>query len=259
MGDLSRKLMERIETGHIHPAPRWQFVLGRAARWVAVGFVAFLCALALSVLVSVVADLDWSVYLEWPGVTRWTGVIASLPYVWMSAVAALVAFSWRGVRFTERGYRFSGVRLGIVLAFVLSVIGGILFASSVGRYADELARMNVPGYDRVVLTKEAQWSRPDEGLLAGTVEAVDGRGFSLEDFGGRSWEVSTNDATVIRPRVSIESGETVKIVGTRRGNDGFQAEEIRPWDGRRNLDGRHGPSTRPSRMNGARDGSLDEE
>lgn len=258
MEDLSRKLMERIEAEHVRPAPRWRFVLGRAARWCAAGLVALSAALAMAVLVSVVADLDWAVYFERPGMIRWAGALSLFPYVWVLALMALAAFAWHEVRRTDKGYRFPGARLGIMLSLVLVVVGGILFASSAGRYADQLARRNVPGYDRTVLTKEAQWSRPDDGLLAGTIGTVAGNGFSIEDFSGKTWEISTDGTTVVRPRAAVAPGGEVKVVGEREGNDGFRADEIRPWDGRRNPDGRHDPDTRPGRTNGARNGGPDD-
>jgi hypothetical protein len=40
-----------------------------------------------------------------------------------------------------------------------------------------------------------------------------------------------NDVTSLKPRVSLEIHERIKIIGTANG-DMFHADEIRPWEGK---------------------------
>lgn len=72
---------------------------------------------------------------------------------------------------------------------------------------------------------------PEERRLAGRIEQVRNGTIQLTDFNGKSWRIVYDGSTFIPPVVLLEIGEQVKLLGEKREEDRFHAEEIRPWEG----------------------------
>jgi len=89
-----------------------------------------------------------------------------------------------------------------------------------------------PGYGKLVATKESQWSQPEKGLLAGTINFVSGNSIDLRDFSGKDWKINIDEKTIVRPSASLESGKMIKAIGQTESNQVFRANEIRPWQGK---------------------------
>ena len=78
---------------------------------------------------------------------------------------------------------------------------------------------------------------PEEGYLSGTITRVDKNSFQLTDFNDHTWTVDYQDAN-IPPVIILEEGEMVKLIGEVTAKDLFQAQEIRPWGGVRQMNTR---------------------
>ena len=63
------------------------------------------------------------------------------------------------------------------------------------------------------------------------VENVDSVSFDLIDFNTKRWQVDYREA-FIPPRVLLEKGESVKLIGEITQEHKFYAKEVRPWEGR---------------------------
>jgi hypothetical protein len=89
-----------------------------------------------------------------------------------------------------------------------------------------------PGYGKLVTTKESQWSQPEIGLLAGTINSVSGNSIDLRDLLGKEWQINIDEKTVVRPMANLESGAMIKAIGQQKDTHSFKADEIRPWQGK---------------------------
>ena len=90
-----------------------------------------------------------------------------------------------------------------------------------------------PGYGRLVVTKESQWSQPEKGLLAGTINSVSKNSIDLRDLAGKDWQVAYDENTAVRPAVNLESGEMIKDNRPRKRQPDFSGERNSSLAGKR--------------------------
>lgn len=230
MKNLIQDTLNRIKKEHIAPEPRWKFLVRKFSAWAVLGLIVLLGAVSISVVFYLLSQLDW----EMPGTMHQNAFVYGLsvfPYFWLILLGIFVAIAFFGVRETEAGYRFSWFKIiSITIAGIL-LIGFFMSLIGFGGRFNGMMMQGVPYYARHMVTKETQWMQPENGFLAGTIGAVSGTTLEISDLNGRNWNVQLNDKTLVRPSVTLASGQMIKIIGTKKDAQNFAAFEIRPWIG----------------------------
>ena len=120
MGKISDKILKEIDRRGVEPSPAWRFTLEAVLMWI--GLMVFLAsgALSVSVIISLIADSDWS------GLRHFRGgpagfVFMSLPYLWLALAALLTVVAYIDFRRTRDGYRY-GTAVVIGVAIALSAV-----------------------------------------------------------------------------------------------------------------------------------------
>ncbi len=248
MENIVRDTVAKIRSQGIVPEPRSAYLVRKYFVWGALGVVVILGALSFSVAYFLLSSLDWDLYRF----MRLDPVIYTLsifPYFWAILIGALFVVAFADIRKTETGYRFS--RLKIALSIVGSVValGAVLSFFGIGEAFGVMMAKDFPYYGRhLVVTKETQWMRPDQGLLSGTIDELSNSTIGLNDLSGRRWNIAMDGQTTVMPAATMSTGEMIKVIGTRTGESGFRAIEIRPWAGKGAMNGRgagrHGQMSR---------------
>lgn len=225
--DFASRLVGTIQERELSPRPRWIFVLQNAAILGLLVVSVILGSLTVATSEFLLVDRDWDVAREL-GSRNTIATIQSLPYLWLAALILLVIVSYHLLTRTRRGYRFAPVTVlgGSVLMSL--ALGSGLYVVGVGPRTHEYARVVVPAYDRLVVTRDRFWLNPSQGLLGGTVIGVTTtEAFALQDARGQVWLVAVSENASVPAR-----GVHVRVIGTSTGTSTFAAETVLPWSQR---------------------------
>jgi hypothetical protein len=230
MKNLIADTIEKIKEKNIRPEPRWKYLAKKYSSWMPFFAAVLFGAAAFSAAYFLISELDWDLYAA---VHRYSFLyyLSLIPYIWILLFAILVFFAFIGLRKTENGYKYNFLKIVLLVLGLLIVLGGAMAFSGVGGKMNMAMTRGFPGYGKLVVTKEAQWSQPEKGLLAGTIILVLKNSIDLRDLAGNEWQIAYDNNTVVCPSVSLESGEMIKAIGQKEGSQTFQASEIRPWQG----------------------------
>ncbi|HNY31991.1 MAG TPA: hypothetical protein PKO15_13980 [Fibrobacteria bacterium] len=215
--DLEGRLLERIDQERIRPYPRWVGWLTRGASGAAIA-----AALACSTLASSVFFL-WVVQGADPGPHRgfrWV-MIGLLPWLSLASAALLSWIGWRLFRRTGTGYRRRAwVVTGIFLVVSLAAGAGLQVGGGLFAIHRVLAMESTTYREFFQGRRSMEWSRPEEGRLAGIVSARSARSLELVDPRGRTWTVEG----AVPEWVGI--GMEIRLEGRTESDNHFAAERI---------------------------------
>lgn len=245
MKDLSQKTIIKIKDENIKPTAKWVFRAEDFSVWFLLGITVLLGAIAFSLLYYFSKQLDWDVISFNRHIPL--GILTRiLPGFWILLTLFLLVFSCLIYRHTKRGYRLGvfPIALGAIALFL--IIGLVSHWTKADKTIDSALQKNIPIYTLIANNKEKEWSQPELGLLGGKIIQVENNGFSLEDFKGKDWQITTTAETTIKPSVNLAPDETVKVIGDRKDNQNFQAKEVRPWQGKGMMHGKGNGSKNPS-------------
>jgi hypothetical protein len=226
--NISQEVFDKIETKHLKPKPRWEFLAKNYVFWGLFVLSIFIGSLAVSAIIFMAANNDWDLHDRLDG--NWVNFIFdTLPYFWLLLLAVFTFVAYYYLRHTRSGYRYS-LFLIIGLTISASVFFGLLsFVAGFGEFLDQDLNENMPFYRSFTLNRAKMWIQPERGILAGTIKDFLGQDdFNLEDFTSQVWLVKSGVA-IKNQKVKFIIGENVKIVGEKIGELEFRAFDIRPW------------------------------
>jgi hypothetical protein len=228
--NLTQRTLEAIKAQQITPQPRWQAFLKRRSVWVLFALISIAGAGLFATASAALFDLDWDIS------SRHLYLFDTAPFLlfWTILIALVGILTVISLRKTEYGYRYQRKTIFLSSLGIIAILGMFLWQIGVGRQFNTSLMHGIPAYSHHAVTKETQWSQPDNGLLAGTIFNVNNTKFSLRDFSGRDWTITFDSHTLIRPAVTLQENAIVKIIGNKKGGNTFTAQEIRPWNGRGN-------------------------
>ncbi len=228
IASLVKKTYARIESEHVTPRPKWQFLLKNWVFWLFGILSIILGSISFSTIIFLFVDHDATArtYLN---ESIFEDILQTIPYLWIIVLLILIGISQYAVRHTDRGYRYrtSRVIAGVVSGSIL--LGSVFSLLEVGEQVEDFLILRAPYYDELTYTTRDTWSHPERGLLGGTVtEAVTGTEFGLKDFHNKIWRV---DLGHIEPTEAalIKVGSTIKIVGSQEDVATFRAARILSW------------------------------
>jgi hypothetical protein len=239
MKNIIEDTIGRIKKENIRPEPRWRYLAKKYSAWTLFAAVALAGAATLAVAYFIASQLDWDLYR----VTHRNPIfyfLSILPYFWIIPLIILAFLAFFNLRKTEMGYRYNFSKITLTVLGSLVVFGFLLAIFGFGGKISTSAARFFPGYGKFVTTKEFQWSQPENGFLAGTINSVSENSIDLQDLAGKEWQVAYDKNTSVRPSVTLESGEMIKTIGQKEDEQTFRASEIRPWQGRGQMKGESG-------------------
>lgn len=239
--NISEKAFAKITEEGIQPAPEYRFRVKRALFWISAGFSIVVGAVATAVSVYVLTDNDWDLYktlgfAQTKGIWALT-VIQSLPYIW--AVIFLIFFfsAYYNFRHTKFGYRYKLWQVVLANLILAIIFGGIFYCLGMGERIDYCLAKAMPLYREFNNPRLKIWDnhnpnvpnlpKPEMRFIAGEIKNAEASILWVEDINERLWKININKA-FIRPRVVLDNGRLVRIIG-KEIKEEFFAEEIFPW------------------------------
>ncbi len=231
--DNSKKIIDKIKSENIQPIPRWKFLLKNGAVWTGFSLAVVLGALAFSVVLFSIQESEFDL-LTHMSHSKLEFFLGLLPIFWILTLVLFLILAIFSVQYSRKGYKFTVSRLVAISAALSILLGTLFFIAGGGEKLENAFAVNVEVYQSLQEKKVRIWMNTEEGFLSGTiVHTKSGNSLQLKDFEENTWEIQYQDAFV-SPRVLLEPGEKIKLVGKLIDKRTFEAEEIRPWGGREN-------------------------
>jgi len=232
MKNLIQETIAKIEKQHLVPEAKWKHWLKKYGIWFLFATGVILTAVSLMVAFDNANNLDWDLYC-FGQQNRLVYIFSILPYFWIILMAIFLATTFLEIRKTETGYRYSWLRM-ILITFGGIVIFGVLVSIfGIGGRLNSKLTKDFPFYGQhMVVTKESQWMQPAKGFLAGTIISIAQNKLEIKDLNNKSWNISLDEKTLIKPSANISQEKMIKLIGERIDENNFKAQEIRPWQGK---------------------------
>jgi hypothetical protein len=238
MKKLSDKIVDAIIEQKVKPRPRWTYVASKWLYWFFAVLAVFFGALAFGLAIFLLRSIDWNVYTLLGYTSLHSFVMSAFPYAFLVVFILALALAYSAYRRTPRGYRLNFPDLTVILVIAAGSLGFLLhiLGSNETIYLD-LARM--PGYQKLVFTKEAEWLNPQKGLLWGEALSAGPDSFQLKDMNQKTWTVNFDRSTAWQSGLDNKNitGDNLKITGQLENGGRFRAATVAPWDGIMNCGG----------------------
>lgn len=222
---LSDRVLEQIDHEGIAPKPAWHFLLREWVVWLIAGVALVVGSVATALTLYI---HDASRFIEHQiHVSDLAAIFHAIPLFWLALVALALFYTVHAVRETRRGYRYNpgwlvGFALGVSIA-----IGASAHSAGVSESIDRYLIEEVPAYRPLTGFAPKHWERPQAGVVAGVVEAVEEEVITVRKIDGGSIEVEIKPETTVVGAQTIREGARVRVVGTSTRRDGASAEAER--------------------------------
>ncbi|NTW27454.1 MAG: hypothetical protein HGA36_03950 [Candidatus Moranbacteria bacterium] len=231
MKDLIKDTIGKIKKEHIEPESKWKYLIRKYGMWFLFGMIVVFGAMSFSSAYYLLASLDWDLY-RFVHSNRLGYSLSIFPYFWAVLISIFMLAAFFEIRKTETGYRFSLLKIFLITIGGIIVLGLTMSFLGLGNRFNMMMAEGVPYYGQhMMVTKESQWSNPQEGFLAGKIITSSSDEMKITDLNGKSWNVLLSETTLIRPKANVSVGQMIKIIGKSLSSSTFQATEIRPWMG----------------------------
>jgi len=231
-------ILEEIEKRKSVLIPRWHFLVRRLGFWLLAAISVLTGAISMATAMYVFLDHDFiedqdSIHRFFIQRPITADIIASIPYVWLAALAFFLLAALFGFRHTRKGYRYSATKV-IAASLSASLLLSIaLNTVDIGQYIHRYLIENVHVYNKLIYANEHRWTNSEKGLLGGKVIKVDIRNHLLvvKDFNKAIWHVDIR-AAIVHPETQVVPGNSLKITGMKTGKREFKAVAIQGWEKR---------------------------
>ena len=229
MTKLETKILDTIAKQKIAPRPAYVFLAKRSVFWALAFFSIFLGALSFAILLFAISDFfatGWRVLDN----IQFDEVLVAIPALWLVLLAAFSASAAYAFRNTRRGHRIKSIHIAGLSLLASLCLGVLLYLSNAAYDLHEYLEKHFPAYHEFTYVPFAEWSRPDQGFLGGTVieDAVGGK-IKVLDFHNKIWSIDVSSAQINLDNTLIDEGD-IAIEGTRTGPDTFRARTISEFD-----------------------------
>ena len=231
-------ILEEIEKRKAVLIPRWHFLVKRFGFWMLAVISVLTGAISMATAMYVFLDHDFledhdyinRLFVERPIIAD---VVASIPYLWLAALALFILIAFFGFRHTKKGYRYSATRVIAASLLASFLLSAALNTVDIGQYIHRYLIENVHVYNKLIYANEQRWTNSERGLLGGKVIRIDKNShlIVLMDFDKAIWNVDISRAEV-HPKTLIAPGKYLKLTGVKTGKRTFQALSIQGWEKR---------------------------
>ena len=228
MNDISKETLTTIKEQAIVPHKKRYFLFKRATVWGLFAMSVVLGSIAASAAIFQVKNTEWDLFHYFRH-SVFEFVLLFIPYFWGAFIIGFSVVAYHYFRLTQSGYRYRAASV-VALSVLLSVIGGAgIYHTGLSERLESAIEKTLPFYRGVCAHQRMVWMSPDKGLLAGKLNDQQNEGLiRFKDLEGNEWNVMIEGATwcgALAPEPDLER----KLIGTRTGEDGFRAQEVRPW------------------------------
>ncbi len=229
MSNLTNKVLDEIRSKHVKPVPAWRFILRSVLAWVGFVLFVFLGAQAVSIILFLLSDHDWTDLVYFRG-GRLGYFFIALPYLWVIALIALIVVAYLDFKKTKSGYRYRPLLVvGVVIAVSL-LAGAGLHAVGMGKRADAMLEGHLPHYRTMAPRGVQIWDNPAHGRLMGQIEKIHEDGtIDLKSPRGEEWSVVVEPGMIERFGQNVQESIQVRVIGQPIGPGEFKAKAILPW------------------------------
>lgn len=230
MGQISKKVIAKIEKEHIKPIGKWSFILKNSFLWSLFGLNILFGSVGFAISIYLFQSTDiLNLILSVNDLVQ--VIILAIPTVWILLTVIFLVVAYLNFRYTERGYTLSFRRILLINLLAILILGSILHFLGVSERLNRVFSESFTTYNQSVDPRYKIWSNPEGGFLAGTILSISEESIELQDLEGNIWVVDISSAKV-RRAVGLIEGEQIKIVGNVIDNNTFEAFEILPWEGK---------------------------
>ena len=228
MKDFSKNILAEIKKQDITPIPKWRFLLKNYGIWAIFALLMVLGSLSVSVVIFMLTDHDWDIY-QYLHKSLFEYILIAIPYFWLLFILGFLAFAYYDLRKTDRGYKYSFVKIGSINIVFSVLLGTVFFYAGLGSKIDQVFANNFPYYQNIHRNVGQRiWQNPENGLLTGRVVSFqDDNLFNVLDMDNHNWLVQCINC-LWSGNIVGETGMMVKLIGKITGNMMFSASEIRP-------------------------------
>ncbi len=230
MTQLTDSVLEKIKKENIRPISKNKFKLKRFFLWFVIAAFFLLGALTAAVVMFSLVNQDWDIH-EKIAANHLVFILMVLPYFWLIVLIIFLIIAYANYRKTRHSYRyrFTSVLLGVVL--LVALIGFLVYQLDLGRRVEEIISDYLPYY-RQINNNYQVWNKPESGLLAGSVTAVDQKILTIKDWNNQEWVIKLANGLEINSQV-VKVGSKIKILGQllSKSDHEFLADDIRLWCG----------------------------
>jgi hypothetical protein len=211
------------------PAPRWVFLLRNRLVLAAFVIAVLLGGISVSVILFAIQQTDFNLttHMSHSALEMLLGL---LPFIWIVLVILALVLSMYAVLYSQRGYKYTLVRLLLDSAALSVLLGTLFFIAGGAQKLEHAFAVNVSIYESIQEKKVVLWTRPEEGFLSGEILDANATTIRLKDFNHTEWRIDYDEAFT-HSSVLLEPGEKIKVIGTIKSSGQFAAQEIRPWGG----------------------------
>ncbi len=225
------KIMNEIKQKKVCPRPCWFYHVKRLSLWLAIILLIIVIGWSLAIDWHLLTSYDWEMARQ-TNIPLWRHAVMALPYLWLIVAGIGLWLIIALTRKTESGYRWPIIRALSVIFVIIGIVGffGHLFKG------DKIAHermMRSRFYQASVFTNEDLWSRPDWGVLSGTIIEQKPDGYLMvKDYKNNVWRVSADNVLDFdRPLEQPFRDKQVRFKGERQNNcetpDIFKANWLR--------------------------------
>ena len=229
MKKFTKSVLTQIKKQKIQPKSEYYFWF-RNLFLILMGLIFFsLGVIASGIIFHFLNHLEFAEFI-WQGPRQlmkllWFGV----PFLWIFLAASLLLACSFLLKEMKKGYKF---RFAFLLAIILIpqvVAGALLEQSDLGEKLDQAMANRMSFHQTRKASHEKLWSIPSEGFLGGTIiEIQNNEMLLLDDFSKKRWWISYS-VSQKHPRLTLETGKRIKILGEQTSESEFVAEKLLPW------------------------------
>ena len=232
---ISKNVIDKIKREKIKPKSRWSFLAKNYAFWILAMVMILMGAIAFSIIVFVIFDLDWDLY-KYNKINPIFFFLRTIPFLWIILFGLFTYLSYLIFRKTKKGYRYHYLYFSLFIALLSLIFGVFLYFSGFNEFLERTMLHKLPFCPNRI----AQWSNPQKGFLAGEVISINDDNIEIIDLENKPWKVILpqkknflsdkykNGNLRERKKNKIE-GLRVKIIGEKVDNNTFKATDLRPW------------------------------
>lgn len=210
---VAHKVLAYIEKENVHPRSRWYFVCTNELFWVLCFISICIGALSFAIILLTYFNTELGLYrIDYDSLLSF--VLEWIPVIWMISFFLFTYVGYKNIQHTKRGYKYS-LSAVVLVNILLSIVGGIaIYTYGFASVFDRGFEKHIPGYRSIVTLKRDIALQPRRGGIAGEIIDIDKdfSSFTIKDFKGSVWVVSTEELTS-RDKDVVSQFAFVRVIG----------------------------------------------
>ncbi|MDD3662442.1 MAG: hypothetical protein PHT84_01095 [Candidatus Pacebacteria bacterium] len=224
--NISQIALEKIKEKGIRPISKKFFYLRKLLFWFLVVLSIVIGSISFAITISFLVNNDWSLYRRF----GFSFILQTLPYFWFICLGFFVFLGEFYYKKTYLGYRYRAMLIVGFYLLITVILGSLIYYLRIEDKIEQSIHRNVPIYRNFIFDREIMWMQPEQGFLSGEIIFAEDDKLEIKDKNNIVWNIKINkDDVFISPKIVLENGQEIKIIGRKEGGYVFIAEEIRPW------------------------------